>query len=166
MESQDNAQLDFSATQEEYLLSANTGFDEEGFDDVFYDDNQSADMESSEVSVSVRRTSDVIDCVGELSISSISAKNDDSQTTPSEVVYSAVSKATNIKELNKSRRAELTTESIDLGYSSPGAPSSSRSIKLNWFRFSSSNDGDSVDAQPIENSYKQETPVTSPSTNK
>lgn len=151
---EENVTLDFGTTikeEEEYLLSVSTGFYEEEFDDdeVFLDDSQSIDMESlSEIPSRVRRTSDVIDCVGG-SMSPAHTKRHSFPSASGELRYSATSKATNITDLNRSRRSELTTESLDLGYSSPGAQSSSgRSFKGTWFRFSNSNDPDSVDAKP------------------
>ncbi|XP_026809139.1 caspase-1-like [Rhopalosiphum maidis] len=150
---EENVSLDFGTTtkEEEYLLSVSTGFYEEEFDDdeVFLDDSQSIDMESlSEIPTRVRRTSDVIDCVGG-TMSPAHIKRHSFPSASGEVTYSATSQATNITDLNRSRRTELTTESVDLGYSSPGAQSSSgRSIKGTWFRFSNSNDPDSVDARP------------------
>ncbi|XP_050427875.1 caspase-1-like isoform X2 [Adelges cooleyi] len=152
--------------EEEYLLSVSTGFYEEEFDDdeVFLDDSTSTDMESSEVSTTrIRRTSDVIDCVGG-SMSPAHIKRHSFPSTSSESVYSATSKATNIRDLNKSRHNELTTESLDLGYSSPGAQSSGRSYKGTWFRFSTSNDADSVDARPTH-AIVQEQSTNSPNTN-
>lgn len=155
MESKENAPLNFcSTTKEEYLLSVSTAFYEEFDDDeVFLDDSQSIEMEvASDIPSRVRRTSDVIDCVGG-NMSPAHIKRHSFPSASGEHLYSATSKATNIKELNRSRRAELTAESIDLGYSSPGAQSSSgkSSYKGTWFRFSTSNDADSVDAKPSTN---------------
>lgn len=157
---EENVSLDFGTTtkEEEYLLSVSTGFYEEEFDDdeVFLDDTQSIDMESlSEIPSRTRRTSDVIDCVGG-TLSPAHIKRHSFPSATGEVLYSATSQATNITELNRSRRAELTTESLDQGYSSPGAQSSSgRSFKGTWFRFSNSNDPDSVDARPTQTLHKE-----------
>jgi len=153
--SSDNEDLDISTTQEENILSASTGFDEEeGFDDVFIDDPPSADMESpTGIPILLRRTSDVIDSIGELSISPVRTQQHSSSSTSDKIVSSATSQATNIKKPS-SRQAELITESIDLGYSSPGAPSSSQSYQTNWFRYSFNSDADSIDAQPVQK-YEQ-----------
>lgn len=157
---EENVPLEFGSTvkEEEYLLSVSTGFYEEEFDDdeVFLDDSQSIDMESlSETPSRVRRTSDVIDCVGG-TMSPAHIKRHSFPSASGEVLYSATSQATKITELNRSRRAELTIESLDQGYSSPGAQSSSgRSFKETWFRFSNSNDPDSVDARPTQKSVEQ-----------
>ncbi|XP_060881378.1 caspase-1-like isoform X2 [Metopolophium dirhodum] len=158
---EENVSLDFGSTikEEEYLLSVSTGFYEEEFDDdeVFLDDSQSIEMESSEIPSRVRRTSDVIDCVGG-TMSPAHIKRHSFPSASGEVLYSATSQATKITELNRSRRAELTIESLDQGYSSPGAQSSSgRSFKGTWFRFSNSNDPDSVDARPTQKLDEQQT---------
>jgi len=139
--------------EEDCLLSASTGFFEEEFDDddeVFLDDSQSVDMETSlNVPTRLRRTSDVIDCVGETTSSTHVKRHSFPSTSSETIVYSATSKATNIVQVNRSRRAELTTESLDLGYSSPGAPFSSRSTQGSWFKFSTSKNADSIDAKPL-----------------
>jgi len=142
--------------EEDSLLSASTAFFEEEFDDdeVFLDDSQSVDMETSlTIPARLRRTSDVIDCVGEATSSIMThvKRHSFPSTSGETTVYSATSKATNIVEINKSRRAELTTESFDLGYSSPGAPFSSRSVQGTWFKFSPSQNTDSIDAKPLTN---------------
>lgn len=159
---EENVQLNFcTATKEdEFIITESTGFYEEEFEDdeVFLDDSQSTDMDrSSDIPARTRRTSDVIDSHGG-TMSPAHIKRHSFPSTFGELVYnSATSKATNIKELNLSRRAELATESLDLGYSSPGAQSSSRSFKGTWFRFSTSNDADSVDARPHStNTTKQQ----------
>lgn len=150
----ENVSLNFCSTtkEEEYLLSVSADFFVEEFDDdeVFLDDSQSIDMEgSSDISTRIRRTSDVIDCVGE-TMSPAHIKRHSFPSTSGEFEYSATSKATNIKELNRFRHAELTTGSFDQGYSSPRAhSSSSRSSKGTWFRYSTSNDADSIDARPL-----------------
>jgi len=160
---EENVSLDFGSItkEEEYLLSVSTGFYEEEFEDdeVFLDDSQSIDMESlSEIPSRIRRTSDVIDCVGG-TMSPAHIKRHSFPSASGEVLYSATSQAKNIIELNRSRRAELTIESLDQGYSSPGAQSSSgRSFKGTWFRFSNSNDPDSVDARPTQKSDEQQNP--------
>lgn len=153
--SNDNEDLDISTTQEESILFASTGFDEEeGFDDVFINGSPSADVESpTGIPILVRRTSDVIDSIGELSVSPVHTQRHSSSSTSEKIVSSATSPATNIQKPN-SIRVELTTESIDLGYSSPGAPSSSQSYKKNWFRYSFNSDADSIDAQPVQQ-YEQ-----------
>ncbi|XP_029344970.1 caspase-1 isoform X2 [Acyrthosiphon pisum] len=159
---EENVSLDFGSTikEEEYLLSVSTGFYEEEFDDdeVFLDDSQSIDMESlSEIPSRVRRTSDVIDCVGE-TMSPAHIKRHSFPSASGEVLYSSTSQATKITDLNRSKRAELTIESLDQGYSSPGTRSSSgRSFKGTWFRFSNSNDPDSVDARPTQKLDEQQT---------
>lgn len=139
--------------EEDCLLSASTGFFEEEFDDdddeVFLDDSQIVDMETLNVPTRLRRTSDVIDCVGETTSSTHVKRHSFPSTSSETTVYSATSKATNIVQVNKSRRAELTTESLDLGYSSPGAPFSSRSTQESWFKFSTSKNVDSIDAKPL-----------------
>lgn len=149
----ENVSLNFcSTTKEEDLLSESAGFYEEEFDDdeVFLNDFQSLEMEaSSDIPPRTRRTSDVIDCVGD-DTSSTRIKRHSFPSTSGEI-YSATSRAKNIRDLNRSRRSELTTESLDLGYSSPGAQSaqsSARSLKGTWFRFSTSNDADAIDARP------------------
>lgn len=151
---EENATLNFSSsTKEEYLLSVSTDFyDEFDDDEVFLDDSQSIEMETTlDIPSRIRRTSDVIDCVGG-NMFPAHIKRHSFPSISGEHLYSATSKATNIKELNRSRRDELTTESIDLGYSSPGAQSSGKSsYKETWFRFSTSNDADSVDAKPSTN---------------
>lgn len=151
-----------TTTKDEYLLSESTGFYEEEFDDdeVFLDDSQSIEMETSNIPTRVRRTSDVIDCVGD-TVSPAHIKRHSFPSTSGEHVYSATSQATNIRELNKSRRTELTAESLDLGYSSPGAQSSGRSFRGTWFRFSTSNDADSVDARPTNGTGPQQSSNTS-----
>jgi len=160
---EENVSLDFGSNikEEEYILSVSAGFYEEEFDDddeVFLDDSQSIDMESlSESPSRVRRTSDVIDCVGG-NMSPAHIKRHSFPSASGEVIYSATSQATKITELNRSRRTELTVEQLDQGYSSPGAQSSSgRSFKGTWFRFSNSNDPDSVDARPTQKSDEQQT---------
>lgn len=165
---EENVSLDFGkkTKEEEYILSVSTGFYEEEFDDdeVFLDDTQSIEMEASEIPARIRRTSDVIDSVG----GSMLAAHSKRYSLPSgsgELMYSATSQATNIREINMSRRPELTTESLDLGYSSPGAQLSSRSFKGTWFRFSSSNDADSVDARPTTETIIQPSP-SHPNSNK
>jgi caspase-like apoptosis-related cysteine protease len=155
---EENVSLTFCTTtkeEEEFILSVSPSFYEEGFEDdeVFLNTSQSIDMEASEIPPRIRRTSDVIDCVGG-PMSPACIKRHSFPSTSGELVYSATSKATDIKEGNQSRRSELTTESLDLGYSSPGAQSSSRSFK-GWFRYSTSNDADSVDARPT-NSFVEE----------
>lgn len=149
-----------SSKEEENLLTVSTGFYDYEYEDdeVFLDDSQCAEMESSEMTTTarVRRTSDVIDCVGG-SMCPAQIKRHSFPSTSSESVYSATSKATSIKELNKSRHSELTTESLDLGYSSPGAQSLGRS----WFRYSTSNDADSIDAKPTNATVQQQ--ASSPS---
>ncbi|VVC33137.1 Peptidase C14, caspase non-catalytic subunit p10,Peptidase C14A, caspase catalytic domain,Peptidase [Cinara cedri] len=150
---EENVQLNFCNTtkEEEFLLTESTGFYEEFEDDeVFLVDSQITDMDrSSDIPPRPRRTSDVIDCHGG-AISSAHNKRHSFTSLSGDLVYSATSKATNIRELNTSRRTELTTETLDQGYSSPGAQSSSRSFKgTTWFRFSTSNDADSVDAIPF-----------------
>lgn len=150
------APIDFNTKpQEEFLLSANTAFEFDDDDDVFLNDSQSADIEASETPTRIRRISDVIDCVGGTMASGTVKRHSCPSASSSEPVYSATSKATNIKEPSRLRHAELTTESLDLGYSSPGAQSSGRSYKGSWFRFSTSNDADSVDAQPHGNKIEQ-----------
>lgn len=150
---EENVSLTFCTTtkEEEFSISLSPSFYEEGFEDdeVFLNSSQSIDMEASEITSRIRRTSDVIDCVGE-SMSPAYIKRHSFPSTSGELVYSATSKATDIKLGNQSRRSELTTESLDLGYSSPGAQSSSRSFKGSWFRYSTSNDADSVDARPTK----------------
>lgn len=156
---EENVSINFCSTtkEEEFTLSVTTDFYEEEFDDaVFLDYSQSIDLEgSSDISKRSRRTSDVFDCVGEI-ISPTFIKRHSFPSTSGELEYSTstTSRATHIKEPNRSRHAELISGSFDLGYSSPGAQysssqsSSSQSSKGTWFRFSTSNDADSVDAQP------------------
>lgn len=158
----ENVSLKFcSIAKEEDLLSESVGFYEEEFDDdeVFSNDFQSLEMEaSSDIPPRTRRTSDVIDCVGENSPPTRIKRH--SFPSTSGEIYSATSRATNIRDLNRSRRSELTTESIDLGYSSPGvqsAQSSARSLKGTWFRFSTNNDADAIDAKPTSNRAEFET---------
>ncbi|XP_050438120.1 caspase-1-like isoform X2 [Adelges cooleyi] len=147
-----------STKEEDYLLTGSNRFYEEEFDDeVFLEDSQSNDMESFQVPFSrTRRMSDVIDCVGgSLSIAHINRHSFSS--TSSESVYSATSKATNIRDLNMSRHSEVVTESLDLGYSSPGAHSSGRSYKETWFRFrTTSNEEDSIDARPTSAIFQEQ----------
>lgn len=148
----ENDSLEFSSTTKEDLLLESAGFYEEEFDDdeVFLNDFQSLEMEaSSDIPPRTRRTSDVIDCVGETTSPTRIKRH--SFPSMSGEISSATSRATNIRDLNRFRRSELTTESIDLGYSSPGvqsAQSSARSLKGTWFRFSTSNDADAIDARP------------------
>lgn len=141
--------LNFNTTdkEEDYLF-------EEGFDDdeVFLDDSNME--ESSEIPSRIRRTSDVIDCVGGV-MSPAQIKRHSFPSVTGERVYIATSNATNIGGLNRSRRAELAVESIDLGYSSPGAMSlGGRSLRETWFRFGSSTsdtvDSDAIDARLID----------------
>lgn len=153
--------------KEEFILSVSPSFYEEGFEDdeVFLSSPQSIDMEATDIPSRIRRTSDVIDCVGE-STSPAHIKRHSFPSASVELMYSATSKATDIKEGNRSRRSELTSESLDLGYSSPGAQSSSRSFKGSWFRYSTSNDADSVDARPTTNSLAKEQSSNSQNNNK
>lgn len=146
-----NVQMNYCTTtkEEEFLLTETSVFYEEEFEDdeVFLDDSQSTDMDrSSDNPVRTRRTSDVIDCHGGPISPAQIHKRHSFPSTSGELVYSAISKATNISN-GLSRRSELTTEPFDLGYSSPGP----RSLKEEWFRFSTSNDADSVDARPHNN---------------
>lgn len=167
---EENLQLNFCSTakEEEFLLTESTGFYEEEFEDdeVFLDDSQSADMDKSpDIPVRPRRTSDVIDCHGG-TISPAYNKRHSFPSFSGDLINSATSKATNIRELNISRRTELATEPLDQGYSSPGAQSSSRSFKGTWFRFSTSNDADSVDANPFGISSAGQKKINPPNINK
>lgn len=139
--------LNFTTTikETEYLF-------EEAFDDdeVFLDDSN---MEgSSEIPSRIRRTSDVIDCVGGV-MSPAQIKRHSFPSGSGELLYTDTLNSTNARDSNRSRRAELAAELIDLGYSSPGAQSlGGRSIKETWFRFSTSDavDSDAIDARLID----------------
>lgn len=162
----ENVQVNYCTTakEEEFLLTGTSVFYAEEFEDdeVFLDDSQSTDMDrSSDNPVRTRRTSDVIDCHGGPISPAQIHKRHSFPSTSGEVVYSATSKATNINN-GLSRRSELVTEPLDLGYSSPGP----RSLKGGWFRFSTSNDSDSVDARPHTNCVADEQILNPPNSNK
>lgn len=136
----------YTTTKKDYFLSVSSVASfEEGYDDeVFLDDSQSLEVEASaKIPSRIRRVSDVIDCVGE-TMSPSQIKRHSFPTASSDLRYSAVLKASNMRESKSSKQAELAAVSIDLGYSSPGIQKSS--FKETWFSYSTSSNADSIDA--------------------